>query len=64
MQSPLLRVQTPMGKCSGEKDSALQLLGEVCLQPAASSGNSTPCGRRASADGANVKTETQVRFPF
>lgn len=33
LQSPLLRVQTPMGKCSAERDSALQLLGEVCLQP-------------------------------
>lgn len=61
VQSPLLRVQTPMGKCSGEKDAALRLLGEVCLQPAASSGNSTPRMRRASADEANV---AQVQLPF
>lgn len=60
MHSPLLRVQTPMGECSAGKDSALQLLGEVCLQPVRS-GDSAAGGAQAEhASEAGVKAEPEV----
>lgn len=63
VQSPLLRVQTPMGKCSAERDSALQLLGEVCLQPLRF-GDSAPSAAPPPTDisgGLHLKVEQQVR---
>lgn len=68
MQSPLLRVQTPMGKCSAERDSALQLLGEVCLQPRRSddSAPSAPSAAHASAPepGSRLAHEVWHTVPF
>ena len=63
LQSPLLRAQTPTGKCSAERDSALQLLGEVCLQPLRY-GGSTPSAALPPADtsgGLGVMLEQKVR---
>ncbi len=64
VQSPLLRVQTPMGKCSAERDSALQLLGEVCLQPLRFGGDSAPSAVLPPTDtagGPDVNIEQKVR---
>ena len=60
-QSPLLRVNNPMSEYGSQKDSALQLLGDVCLQPARSEG-SAECAARAAAPELGVKPELEVHL--
>lgn len=50
----------PMGKSAAEKDSALQLLGEVCLQPLRSR-DSTPSAGQPHAPETDVQVEQEVR---
>lgn len=61
MQSPLLRVRIPMSEYGSQKDSALQLLGDVCLQPVRSEG-SAECAARAAAPELGVKPELEVHL--
>ena len=61
MQSPLLRVSNPMSEYGSQKDSALQLLGDVCLQPARSEGGAERAARAAAPE-LGVKPEVEVRL--
>ena len=48
-----------MGEYGSQKDSALQLLGDVCLQPARSGGSAERAARAAASE-LGVKPEVEV----
>ena len=63
MQSPLLRVSNPMSEYRTQKDSALQLLGDVCLKPTLSEGSAERAARAAAPE-LGVKPEVEVHVHF
>lgn len=61
MQSPLLRVSNPMSEYRTQKDSALQLLGDVCLKPTLSEGSAERAAGAAAPE-LGVKPEVEVLY--